>query len=460
MRDPNHLRKEAADLLKKAEGIQLEIEAAKDMAAEALEAKVAEINALIARAEGLRAEAQRIEKLSTAIAVSTAPIRGRVEPDDISSAPTPLVPAVPRDREAERRGGFAHVGEFGLAVMHAAQPGGHFDPRLGGLRAAASGLSQGVGGDGGFLIPPAFSTEIWDGLAKEPDNLMALCDQKQVDGESLTFPGNGETSRAGGILYGGVEARWKGEAAQMTHTGPKVRQVTLRPQELYVLTFATDKSLRNSAGALESWLRKAAIAAINWKVNDAIINGNGSAKPLGILYSPALVSVAKESGQAADTFLQDNIAKMWGRLHPNCQLRAVWLCNQDVTPQLLRMYTRVLNNAGSETVGGFSANLVNFGPGGFTIMGRPVLFIEHCKTIGDKGDVILADLNVGYSIGLKPGPSGGIRSDTSIHLRFDYAETAFRFEFEVDGQPNLLSALTPANGANTLSTFVTLDDRA
>ena len=55
---------------------------------------------------------------------------------------------------------------------------------------------------------------------------------------------------------------------------------------------------------------------------------------------------------------------------------------------------------------------------------------------------------------------GSVRSDISMHLRFDYAESAFRFMWEADGQPWLASALTPFKGSNTLSTFVSLATRA
>jgi hypothetical protein len=47
----------------------------------------------------------------------------------------------------------------------------------------------------------------------------------------------------------------------------------------------------------------------------------------------------------------------------------------------------------------------------------------------------------------------------SMHIRFEYAEQAFRFMFEVDGQPWLDSAQTPYKGSNTLSTFVKLQTR-
>ena len=87
-----------------------------------------------------------------------------------------------------------------------------------------------------------------------------------------------------------------------------------------------------------------------------------------------------------------------------------------------------------------------------TLLGRPIIPTEHCQTLGDVGDIIFTDLSA-YASGTR---GGGVRADTSIHLRFDFAETAFRFMFEVDGKPWLLSALTPANSANTLSTMVAL----
>ncbi len=89
------------------------------------------------------------------------------------------------------------------------------------------------------------------------------------------------------------------------------------------------------------------------------------------------------------------------------------------------------------------------------LKGRPVMPIEACATLGTEGDIILADMRA-YVTGLK----GGIDSAMSMHLRFDYAETAFRFMFSADGQPWLASAITPFKGSNTLSPFVTLATRS
>jgi HK97 family phage major capsid protein len=90
-----------------------------------------------------------------------------------------------------------------------------------------------------------------------------------------------------------------------------------------------------------------------------------------------------------------------------------------------------------------------------TLFGRPVLAIEQAATIGDLGDILLADMN-GYVLAEK----GGIASDMSIHVRFEYDESVFRFVLRVDGQPVRASALTPYKGSANLSHFVGLAARA
>jgi HK97 family phage major capsid protein len=90
-----------------------------------------------------------------------------------------------------------------------------------------------------------------------------------------------------------------------------------------------------------------------------------------------------------------------------------------------------------------------------TILGRPVIPIEQCATLGTVGDIIFADLR-GYVLATK----GGIQADMSIHVKFVYDESVFRFVMRLDGQPLRESALTPYKGSSTLSHFVALATRA
>lgn len=355
----------------------------------------------------------------------------------------------PRLMQDPKRG-FRSIGDFAIAVRSAALRGNAMDQRLG-IMAAATGMSQGVGSDGGFTVPPSFATTIWDGLNTGIDNLLSRTDNYTVEGESLTFNANAETSRATGSRYGGIQGYWIAEAAQMTSAKPTFRQVKVEPQQLAVLVYATEKLLANSNVALEQYITRAATDEINWLVGNSIINGTGAGQPTGIVGHAATVSVSEETGQAATTIVKKNVDKMWSRLHPRSRANAVWLINVDCEPQLEDLNISV----------GTGGVPVYLPPGGIAdtpnsrLKGRPVIPIEFCATLGTVGDIILADLS-GYVVGTR----GGVDSAMSMHLRFDYNETAFRFLFAIDGRPWLASALTPANGSNTLSPIVTLATRS
>jgi HK97 family phage major capsid protein len=453
-------RKEAAKLLAEAKAIE---QKAREENRKLTDEEAAKFDALTADAGELLAEAKREEALEQLDAELSAEriLAGRettvrqatTDDDGLQGSERPARFAEPRDQEAEGRYGFGYFGEFAHAVVLACQRDQPVvDPRLLAMMAATGG-SQGVPSDGGYLVPPTFNAAIWDGLRMMLLDLVSRTSQFTVTGESLSFPRNNETSRAGGTVYGGVLAAWIAEAAQITGSKPTFARLKLEPQELAVLIFQTDKLLRNSPIALEQYLQRAATEAISFKVNEAIVRGDGSGKPLGLLNSSGLITVAAEGGQNPDTIVFENVVKMYSRMHPARRPMSVWLHNQDIEPQLIGLQNPANNFPVFLPPGGLSS--APFG----TLLGRPLLPVEHMSTLGDVGDIMLADLSA-YATGLRGGVAGGIRSAVSMHLRFDFAETAFRFMFEIDGQPFVNTPLTPAQGSSTLSTHVTLAARA
>lgn len=349
--------------------------------------------------------------------------------------------------------GFNHLGEFAHCVFAAGNPSHTYRDEASKRLFAAQGMNQNIGSEGGFAVPPSFVTAVWDGLNQGVDSLIQYCDQYPISEgvDSITLNANAETSRATGSRYGGVRGYWLAEADQITKSTPKMRQVKVEPKELAVLVYCTDKLLRNGAGALNNYITNAATDEIRFLINDAIINGTGAGQPLGVLNSSCTVSVSKETGQAAATIVKENIDKMWSRLHPRSRQNAIWVHNVDVQPQLDNLSMAV----------GTGGVPVYLPPGGIAdapnarLKGRPAFPIEFCATLGTVGDILLLDLSA-YIFAMR----GSIRSDVSMHLRFDYAESAFRFMWEADGQPWLASALTPYKGAATLSTFVSLATRS
>ena len=344
--------------------------------------------------------------------------------------------------------GFDNFGQFAMSVQHAAMPnnGGNIDTRLV-QNAPTTYSSEGVGADGGFMVPPDFRTDIMQTVMAE-SSLMGRTDQMTSSSNSIVLPRD-DTSNWQST--GGIQAYWEGEADQLSQSKLALNSNQLRLNKLTALVPVTEELL-DDASAVDSYLRKKVPEKFDFKCNDAIVNGTGAGTPLGILSSGSLISVAKESGQSADTLVFENIVNMYSRMVASSRSTSIWMINQDIEPQLMTMGFPTSATAVPVYLppGGLSAS-----PYG-TLMGRPVVPVESCQTLGDQGDIIFGDLNQYLTV----TKTSGIRADVSMHLWFDYDTLAFRFILRVAGEPWRDSTISPANGTATRSSFITLDARA
>jgi HK97 family phage major capsid protein len=357
-------------------------------------------------------------------------------------------PIYAEPKKPQAQNNFASFGEQLAAVVNAARPGGSIDQRL---FNAASGLGESVPSDGGFLVQQDFVAELLKRVY-ETGVLASRCRRIPISAGSngLKINAVDESSRANGSRWGGVQAYWENEADQATGTKPKFRQMELSLKKLMGLCYATDELLTD-ASALERVISDAFAEEFGFKVDDAIINGTGAGQPLGILKSGALVSVAKENGQAADTVVAENIFKMWSQMWPRSRQNAVWLINSEVEPQLFSM-SLAIGTGGVPVY--LPAGGLSQAPYG-SLFGRPVIPIEQAAALGDVGDIVLADLSQYLLI-----DKGGINAAQSIHVRFLYDEACFRFVYRVDGQPIWNKSLTPFKGSSSQSPFVAIAARA
>jgi HK97 family phage major capsid protein len=328
---------------------------------------------------------------------------------------------------------------------------------VGGITKAASrswkqtGLHTGTGPTGGFLVDTDHDMSIMQRVYDQGQVLQRVSmDGVSAGSNGMTYNLVNETSRADGSRMGGIRAYWTAEGGAKTASEPVFRQLSLRLKKVAALVYATDEQLQD-ANALESWIMRELPNELRFVVEDSIFNGTGVGMPQGILPSLGMVNVAKEVGQAADTVVVPNIVKMWSRMWVRSRPNAVWFIHQDLEPQLFQLQLPV----------GTGGQAVYMPPGGLsatpyaTLMGRPVVPVEYCQTVGDRGDIILADLSQYQMI-----EKGGIQSASSIHVQFVYDETVFRFVYRVDGSNIWNSALTPKNGTNTVAPFVLLAERA
>lgn len=364
------------------------------------------------------------------------------------------IPATVTPRfEQDPMRGFANAADFGLAVRAACHPGARgtqLDERLKALYQPANGpgaaptnFHQETSSSEGYMVPPAMRQEIWE-VALEPQDLFGMVNPEPTSSNAWELLAD-ESTPWGST---GIKAYWRAEGVQMTPSRLATEPRTGKLFELYALVLASGEILQD-APRLNARLTKGAGAAIRWKASEAIVRGTGAGQPLGYEASPCLVSVAKESGQAADTIVAKNLLKMYSRALSVPGSRFVWLANRDIVPQLVDL------KIGNEPSWVAQNQPLANAPNGL-ILGSPVIFTEHAKTLGDQGDIAYVDL-AGYYAAVH---SSGVKFDASIHLYFDYNVEAFRWIFRLGGAPFLSAAVSPANGSNTKSSFVVLDARA
>ncbi len=404
-----------------------------------------EFDTLEAEVESLKGSlerAERLEKLNQERAQSTS------KPVDIK-----IVREAGEDEKGECKV-WRSFGEQLQAVVGAAKNPYKMDSRLtqsDKLMRAATGLQESVLADGGFLVQQDFANEI---LARAYDTgvLASRVRRMSISSNSngMKIPAVDEVSRANGSRWGGIQAYWEGEADAYTASKPKFKMMELVLKKLTGLYYATDEVLAD-ASVLESVVSQGFAEEFGFKLDDAILNGDGAGKPLGILSSPSLVTVAKEGSQTAATINVNNLAKMRSRLYGRSRQNAVWLMNQDIEPQLLTLSISVGNNAFPVYLQGGTVAGEQYD----TLFGRPTFPVEQCATLGTAGDILLVDPSQYLLI-----DKGQMQRAVSVHVRFLHDEQVFKFTYRVDGQPIWSSALTPFKGSTTQSPFVALAPRA
>ena len=311
------------------------------------------------------------------------------------------------------------------------------------------GMSEALGADGGFAILPEYSTTIFEKVYE--NDLFNKTDNYTVVGNNMTFQRLNEVSRANGQRAGGLQANWIGEGGTIPATKVGLGQLALKLKKLAIIVYLTDELIDDAGIALEQFVTRKVTQEFNFMVGDSIVEGTGGGSPQGFQDSGALLSVAKQTGQAAGTIVKENLDNMYARMWAGSIPNSAWLINQDCWPALFNLNQAV-------GTGGYPMFIA---PGTYseaphgTILGRPVIPLEFCQTLGTAGDINLVDLSQYVTIS-----KGGIAQAQSIHVEFLTDQLALRFIMRVDGATWENSPVTPFHGTNTQSSFVNLATRS
>ncbi len=446
------LEAERDELLAEEAGIIRAIEAAGGKRTDEQAARLLAIDARFEGGDGkpglkaeIAAETRRRERARTEPSIDDQ-ATAEATFDRLAAVPDPPTP-------------FESFGDFLSAVRTstiAAKRGGRADDRLLSIQewnatlAATQGANETVGSEGGFLV----QTDIVNDLRNrvyETGILARRAKRIPVGPNSNGIKINvvDETSRATGSRWGGVRVYRAAEGDAATKSKPKFKRWEMELEKLIGLFYATDEILQDTT-ALTAVATDAFIEEFAFTVDDEMIRGTGVAQMLGILNAPALVSVAKEVGQAADTVLAENVENMFARMSPRSLASAEWFINQAIWPQIFRL-AHVIGTGGVALY--VPANGLSQAPFG-TLLGRPIIPLEQCSAPGDVGDIVFADWNE-YGVIDK----GGIKTASSMHVEFLTDQEVFRWTLRNNGRPRWTSSITPYKGTDTISPFIVLQAR-
>jgi HK97 family phage major capsid protein len=342
---------------------------------------------------------------------------------------------------------FADSGQYFQTIWHNTNRTADIQAKLHRVRNA---FSSTVPSEGGFLIPETLRAELLS-VALETSIVRPRARVIPMETLRVPFPAIDSTSNVSSV-YGGIVGYWTEEGATLTASQASFGRIVLDAKKLTAYTEVPNELISDSIGSFTAFIDQMFPEALGFYEDIGFLKGTGVGMPLGALSTnnPAIISVAKETGQTAATIVWENIVKMFARMLPSSLGRAVWICSIDTFPELATM-------ALSVGTGG-SAIWLNNGVEGppMTILGRPVVFTEKATSVlGTVGDISFVDFGF-YLLGDRQVMS----AMSSPHFKFQNDQTAYRIIERVDGRPWIQSAITPQNNGPTLSPFVQLATRA
>lgn len=360
--------------------------------------------------------------------------------------------------DKDKKAGFKSLSHFARDVAITEKSGGRkiskeLEKWESFVQKAAGSPSQNISDAeaGGVLIPEEFRNQLLNAVS-ETNDLMPRCTSVPMQSNAIAIPYVNGFDQSGGLVYGNMQWTWTDEEEQYNAKSLKFGKIGLVLKKVTGLAYVSDEMLSDSPMSMEGILRNAFTEGLNFQMNNVILRGSGAGQPLGLLNSPAKIEIAKESTQSADTILFENVVKMYARVANPAN--AIWLANPNTLPQLIGMYIATGSYSGAPVfmpAGGIS------GKPYATLFGLPLLFNRHCSTLGDVGDLILVNMDQ-YLLGMKAG-NEGMGFDTSMHLKFDYGQTAFRVTMRMDGQCWWKQSVLGPQSTDSISPIVTIAAR-
>ena len=273
----------------------------------------------------------------------------------------------------------------------------------------AKALSEGVGADGGYLVPTEFRASVVEKLEKEAV-IRPRATVIPMSRDRMEVPAEGAN----------ITAYWKAENSPLTESNPTFAQIVLNTNKLTGLSKMSRELFADSAVSVAGYITGLYARKFAAEEDKAFMAGAGTTEPKGIrTYTNASVP------QAGASLVADDLIKLFYTLPSQYRTRAVWLLHNDII-KLVRSL-KDLNGRYLWTDG-----LADAAP---TILGRPVLEQNDIPTnLGagtDESEIFIGDLSY-YLIGDRE--QIGVETTTEGAGAFETHQVAVKSWERLDGQ--------------------------
>jgi HK97 family phage major capsid protein len=312
------------------------------------------------------------------------------------------------------------------------------------VQKAATGQSEAIDSEGGVFVVPEFSNELMLTQAQLAGP-RKYCRKFTMNALNYQVRARVDKDHTSSVA-GGITVSRKQEAVSPTLSKAKFEWITFKATRLTGYTALTDEVMADASAFATLFPGFFAEAMDSQEEADFFFKGTGAGEPLAAFHAnnPSLISITKDTNQAAGTVSLNNILNMRSRAYGYGNPGTVWVASQDIIPQLATLVIGTIPVWQPSMKEDIADRL----------LGAPLVFSEHAATAGTMGDLNLL-IGSEYAIADRTG----MESASSMHVLFLTNETAIKFWKRNDGQPLWRAALTPKAG-NTRSPFINIATRS
>jgi HK97 family phage major capsid protein len=311
------------------------------------------------------------------------------------------------------------------------------------------GQAESQGSTGGFLTGANYEAMLLE-VAAEQSVLAGRAKAVALGARTTYWPALDQfkvPTPGQSAFFGGVQVSRKGENVQRGYTQAGFKMIGLTAQDMTALVPISRDDIFDSLLPIDGKVAELIGGAIGWREDWEAFNGTGAGQMLGIYNAPSSILLARTTG---GTVKYQDVFAMRSRMLSQGKKNAVWV----IHPYMMPVLEQIQDPSGRFIMRpyflGDNRAALSEAPI-YQMEGIPIVETEKAPLPGTTGDLTLTDPS-SYLLGRR----GGLEISVSDQFLFDTDQIAIRAKLRNDGQPQLLRAITLADGTATVSTTVIL----